>query len=151
MAKEFNYRDYLKNNPLLNEAQGDNDESDDSLGAKNGKKKQDMKQRRADSENMEKAKGKRKYSGDQSKDKVDELYDDMGEEMDMNKKKISVKEFNLEPELEVILRGEPFHIDIDLRVRAQLRAAAARRQPALPARPHAGDAHVRRGGDGSAA
>ena len=93
MAKEFNYRDYLKNNPLLNEAQGDNDELDDSLGAKNGKKKQDMKQRRADSENMEKAKGKRKYSGDKSKDKVDESYDDMDEEMDMKKKKISVKEF----------------------------------------------------------
>jgi len=55
--------------------QGDNDELDDSLGAKNGKKKQDMKQRRADSENMEKAKGKRKYSGDKSKDKVNEKQD----------------------------------------------------------------------------
>ena len=77
----FNYKDYLKNNPLLNEAQGDNDELDDHLGAENGKKKQDMKQRRADSENMEKAKGKRKYSGDKSKDKVKESYDDVDEEM----------------------------------------------------------------------
>ena len=89
----FNYKDYMKNNPLLNEAQGDNDELDDSLGRKHGKKKQDMKQRRADSENMEKAKGKRKYSGDKSKDKVKESYDDMDEEMDMKKKKITVKEF----------------------------------------------------------
>jgi len=55
--------------------QGDNDELDDSLGAKNGKKKQDMKQRRADSENEEKSKGKRKYSGDKSKDKVNEKQD----------------------------------------------------------------------------
>ena len=82
MAKEFNYRDYLKNNPLLTEDQGYDDKLDDSLGMKNGKKKQDMKQRRADSENMEKAKDKRKYSGDKS----------MDEEMDMKKTKMSVKE-----------------------------------------------------------
>ena len=68
MAKEFNYKDYLKNNPLLTEDQGYDDELDDSLGMKHGGKKQDMKQRRADSENMEKAKGKRKYSGDKSMD-----------------------------------------------------------------------------------
>ena len=91
MAK-FNYKDYMKNNPLLNEAQGDNDELDDSLGMKHGKKKQDMKQRRADSENMEKAKGKRKYSGDKSKD-LDESYDDMDEKMAKPKSKITVKEF----------------------------------------------------------
>ena len=48
--------------------QGYNDELDDSEGAKHGKKKQSMAQRRADSENMEKADGKRKYSGDKSKD-----------------------------------------------------------------------------------
>ena len=98
----FNYKDYMKNNPLLNEAQGYNDELDDSLGMKHGKKKQTMKQRRADSENMEKAKGKRKYSGDKSKDKVKESYDKVDEEMDkdmkkeeMNpkKKKMTVKEF----------------------------------------------------------
>tara|TARA_R110002049_G_scaffold459_2_gene2573 strand:- start:246 stop:830 length:585 start_codon:yes stop_codon:yes gene_type:complete len=88
MAK-FNYRDYMKNNPLLSEAQGYDDELDDSLGRKHGKKKQDMKQRRADSENMEKAKGKRKYSGDKS---MDESYDDVDEEMDASKSKITVKE-----------------------------------------------------------
>tara|TARA_R110000744_G_scaffold330207_1_gene435725 strand:- start:294 stop:851 length:558 start_codon:yes stop_codon:yes gene_type:complete len=82
----------MKNNPLLNEVQGDNDELDDSLGMKHGKKKQDMKQRRADSENMEKAKGKRKYSGDKSKD-LDESYDDMDEKMAKPKSKITVKEF----------------------------------------------------------
>ena len=88
MAK-FNYRDYMKNNPLLSEAQGYDDELDDSLGMKHGKKKQDMKQRRADSENMEKAKSKRKYSGDKS---MDESYDDVDEEMDASKSKITVKE-----------------------------------------------------------
>jgi len=88
MAK-FNYKDYMKNNPLLSEAQGYDDELDDSLGMKHGKKKQDMKQRRADSENMEKAKGKRKYSGDKS---MDESYDDVDEEMDASKSKITVKE-----------------------------------------------------------
>ena len=79
----FNLQGYMasgklySNSETLTEAkkQGDNDELDDSLGAKNGKKKQDMKQRRADSENMEKAKGKRKYSGDKSKDKVNEKQD----------------------------------------------------------------------------
>ena len=44
--------------------QGYNAKLDDAEGAKHGKKKQDMKQRRADSENMEKADGKRKYAGD---------------------------------------------------------------------------------------
>ena len=83
----FNYKDYMKNNPLLNEAQGYNDELDDSLGMKHGKKKLTMKQRRADSENMEKAKGKRKYSGDKSKDKVKESYDKVDEEMDKDMKK----------------------------------------------------------------
>ena len=86
----FNLQGYMASGKLhatsktLTEAkkQGYDDELDDSLGAKNGKKKQDMKQRRADSENMEKAKGKRKYSGDKSKDKVDEKqgYDDREDE-----------------------------------------------------------------------
>ena len=53
----------------MNEKQGYNDELGDSLGMKHGSKEQDMNQRRADSENMEKADGDRKYSGDQSKDK----------------------------------------------------------------------------------
>ena len=49
--------------------QGYDDELDDSLGAKHGSKEQDMDQRRADSENMEKSDGDKKYSGDKSKDK----------------------------------------------------------------------------------
>ena len=44
--------------------QGYDDRLDDAEGAKHGKKKQDMAQRRADSENMEKADNKRKFSGD---------------------------------------------------------------------------------------
>jgi len=76
----FDYKKYLTEGrihenfdaTLDEKKQGYNDELDDSEGAKHGKKKQDMKQRRADSENMEKAKGKRKFSGDKSKDKVKE-------------------------------------------------------------------------------
>ena len=52
--------------------QGYDDKLDDAEGAKHGKKKQDMKQRRADSENMEKADGKRKFAGDKEMDKVKE-------------------------------------------------------------------------------
>ena len=44
--------------------QGYNDRLDDAEGAKHGGTEQDMKQRRADSENMEKADGKRKFAGD---------------------------------------------------------------------------------------
>ena len=66
-AKHYAIRMTLKEN-LNEKKQGYNDELDDSEGAKHGKKKQDMAQRRADSENMEKAAGKRKYSGDKSKD-----------------------------------------------------------------------------------
>ncbi len=62
----------------VKEAQGYNDKLDDSEGAKHGKKKQDMKQRRADSENMEKAKGKRKYSGDKSMDEA-EINENIGQ------------------------------------------------------------------------
>jgi len=52
--------------------QGYNARLDDAEGAKHGKKKQDMKQRRADSENMEKADGKRKFAGDsQMKEELD--------------------------------------------------------------------------------
>ena len=61
---------YVDLRPIgMNEKQGYNDELDDSLGLKYGSKEQDMDQRRADSENMEKADGDRKYSGDKSKDK----------------------------------------------------------------------------------
>ena len=55
--------------------QGYDDRLDDAEGAKHGKKKQDMKQRRADSENMEKADGKRKFAGDSKmKEELNEAY-----------------------------------------------------------------------------
>jgi len=47
--------------------QGYNDKLDDSMGAKNGKKSQSMKDRRDESEGEEKSKGKRKFSGDKDK------------------------------------------------------------------------------------
>ena len=59
----------MRENSVEEKKQGYNDELDDSLGMKHGSKEQDMAQRRADSENMEKADGDRKYSGDKSKDK----------------------------------------------------------------------------------
>jgi len=79
----FDYKKYLTegriheniDTTLDEKKQGYNDELDDSEGAKHGKKKQSMAQRRADSENMEKADGKRKFSGDKSKDKVKEVED----------------------------------------------------------------------------
>tara|TARA_Y100000004_G_C8929434_1_gene419228 strand:+ start:414 stop:626 length:213 start_codon:yes stop_codon:yes gene_type:complete len=46
--------------------QGYNARLDDSLGAKHGKKSQSLKDRRHESEGMEKSMGKRKYSGDKS-------------------------------------------------------------------------------------
>jgi hypothetical protein len=58
--------------------QGYNARLDDAEGAKHGKKKQDMKQRRADSENMEKALGRRKFAGDSK----------MKEEMNKAKKEL---------------------------------------------------------------
>lgn len=48
--------------------QGYNARLDDSLGSKNGKKSQSMKDRRDESEGMEESKGKRKYSGNKSSD-----------------------------------------------------------------------------------
>jgi hypothetical protein len=50
------------------EKQGYNDRLDESLAARNGKKSQSMKDRRDESEGMEKAMGKRKYAGDKSMD-----------------------------------------------------------------------------------
>lgn len=44
--------------------QGYNARLDESLGSKNGKKKQSMPSRRKESEGMEKAMGKKKYSSD---------------------------------------------------------------------------------------
>jgi len=59
----------------IDEKQGYDARLDDAEGAKHGKKKQDMKQRRADSENMEKADGKRKFAGDSKmKEELREAY-----------------------------------------------------------------------------
>ena len=71
----FDLRKYLAEGRLTEKKekkQKFNAKLDDTLGGKDGAestKKQDMKQRRADSENMEKAKGKRKYSSDKNMDK----------------------------------------------------------------------------------
>lgn len=46
--------------------QGYNARLDESLGARNGKKKQSLKSRRRESEGEEKAQGKRKYAGNKS-------------------------------------------------------------------------------------
>ena len=59
----------------IDEKQGYDARLDDAEGAKHGKKKQDMKQRRADSENMEKALGGRKFAGDSKmKEELREAY-----------------------------------------------------------------------------
>ena len=47
-------------------SQGYNARLDDSMGAKNGKKKQSMKSRRDESEGMEKSMGNRKFAGDKA-------------------------------------------------------------------------------------
>ncbi len=69
---ERHQKAYAKeNNKLTNKMkkkQGYNARLDDSLGSKNGKKSQSMKDRRDESEGMEKSKGKRKYSGNKSSD-----------------------------------------------------------------------------------
>merc|ERR1711935_954135 len=60
--------------------QGYDDRLDDAEGAKHGKKKQDMKQRRADSENMEKALGGRKFAGDSKmKEEMDKVKEELSE------------------------------------------------------------------------
>jgi len=52
------------------EGQGFNDRLDESMGARNGKKMQDMEARRDESEGMEKAMGERKFAGNRSMDKA---------------------------------------------------------------------------------
>lgn len=94
----FDFKKYLaegriheSEDTVSEKKQGYNDKLDDSEGAKHGKKKQDMKQRRADSENMEKADGKRKFSGDKSMDEVEEGYGKKYEEDDIKKEEMSSK------------------------------------------------------------
>ena len=84
-------RIYESEDTVSEKKQGYNDKLDDSEGAKHGKKKQDMKQRRADSENMEKADGNRKFSGDKSMDEVEEGYGKKYEEDDIKKEEMSSK------------------------------------------------------------
>jgi ribosomal protein L25 (general stress protein Ctc) len=55
--------------PAKKKKQGYNARLDDSLGSKNGKKSQSMKDRRDESEGMEKSKGNRKFSGNKSADR----------------------------------------------------------------------------------
>ena len=52
------------------EGQGFNDRLDESMGARNGPKMQDMKARRDESEGMEEAMGRRKFAGNRSMDKA---------------------------------------------------------------------------------
>jgi hypothetical protein len=64
----------------IDEKQGYDARLDDAEGAKHGKKKQDMKQRRADSENMEKALGGRKFAGDSKmKEEMDKVKEELSE------------------------------------------------------------------------
>ena len=59
VGKDYEEADNMKK-------QGYNARLDDSMGAKNGKKKQPMKSRRDESEGMEKSMGKRKFAGDKA-------------------------------------------------------------------------------------
>ena len=72
MARSGAGRDVTEEKEDMDEKQGYDARLDDAEGARHGKKKQDMKQRRADSENMEKAAGKRKFAGDKKMDEMNE-------------------------------------------------------------------------------
>ena len=72
--------------------QGYNAKLDDAEGAKHGKKKQDMKQRRADSENMEKADGKRKFAGDSQMKEEEEMAE---MRLEVNELRSELNEVNL--------------------------------------------------------
>ena len=64
----------------VDEKQGYDARLDDAEGSKHGKKKQDMAQRRADSENMEKADGRRKFAGDSKmKEEMDKVKEELAE------------------------------------------------------------------------
>ena len=54
----------------MKKMQGYNDRLDESMGMRSGKKKQSLRSRRMESEGMEKAMGKRKFSGAKSMDKM---------------------------------------------------------------------------------
>ena len=93
MAK-FNYRDYLKNNPLLTEKKdskkGNEDEQKRMAGAIRDDRDH-IKNLKKDIEDNEKKLAKLKK--DYKKDVVKESYDDVDEEMNPKNKKLTVKEF----------------------------------------------------------
>jgi len=89
-ASEKNSKEVDEANVELEEKQGYDARLDDAEGAKHGKKKQDMKQRRADSENAEKADGKRKFAGDSK------MKEELGEALAaINELKAELQEVNL--------------------------------------------------------
>ena len=95
MANEFNYRNYLKNNPLLTEKQDSKKGNEDEQKRMEGAIRDDrdhIKDLKKDIEDNEKKLAKLKK--DYKKDIVKEEYKkDMDEEMDPKKKKMTVKEF----------------------------------------------------------
>ena len=95
MANEFNYRNYLKNNPLLTEKQDSKEGNKDEQKRMEGAIRDDrdhIKDLKKDIEDNEKKLDKLKK--DYKKDIVKEEYKkDMDEEMDPKKKKMTVKEF----------------------------------------------------------
>ena len=70
MEKKDGKRKYAGDHSMDESVQGYNDRLDDAEGAKHGKKKQSEKDRRDESEAMEKKDGKRKFSGDKSMDEA---------------------------------------------------------------------------------
>ena len=93
MAK-FNYRDYLKNNPLLTEKKDSKKGNEDEQKRMEGAIRDDrdhIKNLKKDIEDNEKKLAKLKK--DYKKDVVKESYDDVDEEMNPKNKKLTVKEF----------------------------------------------------------
>ena len=95
----------------VKEAQGYDARLDDAEGAKHGKKKQDMAQRRADSENMEKADGKRKFSGDS---KMDEEMEDKKLTKEGLKDMIREKITSILNEDAELYEAEEDNVDVDV-------------------------------------
>ena len=95
----------------VKEAQGYDARLDDAEGAKHGEKKQDMAQRRADSENMEKADGKRKFSGDS---KMDEEMEDKKLTKEGLKDMIREKITSILNEDAELYEAEEDNVDVDV-------------------------------------
>ena len=95
----------------VKEAQGYDARLDDAISAKDGEKKQDMAQRRADSENMEKADGKRKFSGDS---KMDEEMEDKKLTKEGLKDMIREKITSILNEDAELYEAEEDNVDVDV-------------------------------------